>query len=273
MAPADFTLDFFKLCLSQHVWGWRDLADAFDRQKHSSGEDFLLHVAYANGQPFIDAFNAASPQQTFPFNLTEKPNTKPKTNMTPIQITINVPEFEKLADAINNLSAALPWSYGTMDDPKFMQKIADAYQAKTHAHASMTVSTSGGESEATAPAKKRGRPAKVEETPAAPAAPAVVEEPAPAPAVEAEVEPALPEQPELTGADLARKATELFSGEEPIKVAMRKKLVDFRTNVLGWNQPITKLTDQAALYQFNEQMDLLADEMAAAATSPQEEEV
>lgn len=256
MAPADFTLDFFKLCLSQHVWGWRDLDDAFDRQKHSSGEDFLLHIAYTNGQPFIDAFNAASPQQTFPFNLTEKPNTKPKTNMTPIQITINVPEFEKLADAINKLS-----------------EVASIFVTAPPV-TTTTVSTSGGESEAPAPAKKRGRPAKaeaqVEETPAAPA---VVEESAPAPVVEAEVEPALPEQPELTGADLARKATGLFSGEEPIKVAMRKKLVDFRTNVLGWNQPITKLTDQAALYQFNEQMDLLADEMAAAATSPQEEEV
>lgn len=265
MTPADFTLDFFKLCLSQHIWGWRDLDDAFDRQKHSSGEDFLLHVACTNGQPFIDAFNAASPQQTFPFNLTEKPNTKPKTNMTPIQITINVPEFEKLAEAINKLS-----------------EVASIFVTAPPV-TTTTVSTSGGESEALAPAKKRGRPAKSElaqkvESDAEDIAAKVGEVENNTPVVEAittpvEVEPALPEQPELTGADLARKATELFSGEEPIKVAMRKKLVDFRTNVLGWNQPITKLTDQAALYQFNEQMDLLADEMAADAASPQEEEV
>ena len=30
---------------------------------HCMGEDFLLHIAYTNGQAFIDAFNAASPQQ------------------------------------------------------------------------------------------------------------------------------------------------------------------------------------------------------------------
>ena len=40
MTAADFTIDYFKLCLSQHVWGWRDLTNAFDRQKHSASEDF-----------------------------------------------------------------------------------------------------------------------------------------------------------------------------------------------------------------------------------------
>lgn len=258
MTPADFTLDFFKLCLSQHVWGWRDLANAFDRQKHSASEDFLLHIAYTNGQAFIDAFNAASPQQTFPFNLTEKPNTKPKTNMTPIQITINVPEFEKLADAINRLA----------------DNLANSLLGNAPV-ATLTVSPSGGETEAPAapeapaPAKKRGRPAKAEATPVVEEAPAPVA-PEPAPAVEAEVEPALPE---LTGVDLARKASELFAGEEPLKVEMRKKLVDFRTNTLGWDQPISKLTDQALLYQFNEKLDELADEMAALAASAKEEEV
>lgn len=262
MAPSDFTLDYFKLCLSQHVWGWRDLANAFDRQKHSASEDFLLHVAYTNGQAFIDAFNAASPQQTFPFNLTEKPNTKPKLNtpMTPIQITINVPEIDKLADAINRLADNLA-------NPVAV--------AASHGRATATISTSGGETEtpaapeAPAPAKKRGRPAKAEATPVVEEAPAPVA-PEPAPAVEAEVEPALPE---LTGVDLARKASELFAGEEPLKVEMRKKLVDFRTNTLGWDQPISKLTDQALLYQFNEKLDELADEMAALAASAKEEEV
>lgn len=258
MAPSDFTLDFFKLCLSQHVWGWRDMSNAFDMQKHSASEDFLLHIAYTNGQAFIDAFNAASPQQTFPFNLTEKPNTKPKTNMTPIQITINVPEFEKLADAINRLADNL------------------ANPALVVPSTTTTVSTSGGETEApaaseapAAPAKKRGRPAKAETAPVVEEAPASVA-PEPAPAVEAEVEPTLPE---LTGVDLARKASELFAGEEPLKVEMRKKLVDFRTNTLGWDQPISKLTDQALLYQFNEKLDELADEMAALAASAKEEEV
>lgn len=256
MTPADFTLDFFKLCLSQHVWGWRDMSKAFDMQKHSASEDFLLHVAYTNGQAFIDAFNAASPQQTFPFNLTEKPNTKPKLNtpMTPIQITINVPEFEKLAEAINKLS-----------------EVASIFV--TAPPVTATISTSGGETEAPAapeapaPAKKRGRPAKAEAAPVVEEAPAPAA-PEPAPAVEAE--PALPE---LTGVDLARKASELFAGEEPLKVEMRKKLVDFRTNTLGWDQPISKLTDQALLYQFNEKLDELADEMAALASSAKEEEV
>jgi hypothetical protein len=54
---------------------------------------------------------------------------------------------------------------------------------------------------------------------------------------------------------------------------MRKKLVDFRTNTLGWDQPISKLIDQALLYQFNEKLDELADEMAALAASAKEEEV
>jgi hypothetical protein len=263
MTPADFTLDFFKLCLSQHVWGWRDLVNAFDRQKHSVSEDFLLHIAYTNGQEFIDAFNAASPQQTFPFNLTEKPNTKPKTNMTPIQLTINVPEFEKLADAINRLADNL------------------ANPLLVAPSITTTVSTCGGEAEtpaateasSPAPAKKRGRPAKAESAPAIEEAPAPVA-PEPAPAVEVEVEVEVePALPELTGVDLARKAAELFAGEEPIKVEMRKKLVDFRTNALGWEQPISKLTDQALLYQFNEKIDELADEMAALAASAKEEEV
>lgn len=260
MSPADFTLDYFRLCLSQHVWGWRDLTNAFDRQKHSDSEDFLLHIAYTNGQAFIDAFNAASPQQTFPFNLTEKPNTKPKANMTPIQITISVPEFEKLADALNRLADNLA-------NPVAV--------AASHGWATATISTSGGETEAPAapeapaPVKKRGRPAKAEATPAVEEAPAPVA-PEPAPVVEAEVEPSLPE---LTGVDLARKASELFAGEEPLKVEMRKRLVDFRTNTLGWDQPVSKLTDQALLYQFNEKLDELADEMAALAASAKEEEV
>lgn len=248
MSPADFTLDFFKLCLSQHRWDWRKLTDTFERQKHSANEDFLLHIAYSNGQQFIDAFNAVCPQQTFPFN-TEKPNTKP--NTIPMQLTINIPEFAQLAEAINRLTENL-------NNP------APPAPAVT-----ATVSTSGGETEAPATTKKRGRPAKAEATPA-PAAepdlrqdaepalePAAPETPAPQP--EPETAPALPE---LSGADLARKASDIFSGEDPLRVEMRKRLVDYRTKELGWDQPISKLTDQAMLYQFNEKIDELADELA-----------
>lgn len=238
MSPSEFTIDFYKKCLSQHRWDWRNMTNGFDRQKHSGSEDFLLHIATTNGQPFIDAFNAACPHQNFPV----KPAEKPKTNtIHTMQVVINIPEFAQLAEAINKLTAVL----------------SPTTAAERVGQLTETATSSAVEDTTPTPApKKRGRKAASEEAVITPEP--TVETPEPV----VEVEPAAPALPELTGAELASKASQLLGGDTPIRSEIRAKLVDFRNNTLGWTQPVSKMTDQAMLYQFNEKIDELAEELA-----------
>jgi len=94
--------------------------------------------------------------------------------------------------------------------------------------------------------------------PAAEAPAPAAEAPAPAPAVDAEAAPA---EQVLTGAELAKKAVAYFSGDDAIRTEMRARLVQFRNNDLGWNQPISKLEDPAMCYQFNEKLEDLKAEL------------
>lgn len=253
MTPADFNLIFYRKCLSQHNWAWRESKDPFDLYKHSANEEFLRSVANTNGKEYLKAFNDA--RTNFP-SKTE--NTKPKPNTTMIQLTINIPEAAQLAEAIKGLTEALN-----------SRPITAPVVTATQDGETTTVSAPAAV-EAVEPApKKRGRPAKAEVAPIehvvtahehvpAPAPKTVVETPAPAPAVEAEAAPA---EQVLTGAELAKKAVAYFSGDDAIRTEMRARLVQFRNNDLGWNQPISKLEDPAMCYQFNEKLEELKAEL------------
>jgi len=250
MAPQDFNLIFYRKCLSQHNWAWRESKDPFDLYKHSANEEFLRSVANTNGKEYLKAFNDA--RTNFP-SKTE--NTKPKPNTTMIQLTINIPEAAQLAEAIKGLTEALN-----------SRPITAPVVTATQDGETTTVSAPAAV-EAVEPApKKRGRPAKVEAAapvaaspePAAEAPAPAAQAPTPAPAVEAEAAPA---EQVLTGAELAKKAVAYFSGDDAIRTEMRARLVQFRNNDLGWNQPISKLEDPAMCYQFNEKLEELKAEL------------
>jgi hypothetical protein len=247
MDPREFDIIFYRKCLSQHNWAWRESTDPFDRHRSQTSESFLFSVASSRGREFLQALEHS--RKTFPSRTA---NTKPKHNTPMIQLTINIPEADKLADAINNLAEtlkgsmlALPVSPATRDG-----------ETTTNA---VTVDPEP------APAKKRGRPAKVAEQEAA--------APAPEPAKTVEPEAAEPAAPSSTaaepapaetiptGEELSRKSTEYFKGDDPLRAEMRSRLVQFRNNDLGWNQPIKLLEDPAMRYQFNEKLEELKAEL------------
>jgi hypothetical protein len=258
MAPQDFNLIFYRKCLSQHNWAWRESKDPFDLYKHSANEEFLRSVANTNGKEYLKAFNDA--RTNFP-SKTE--NTKPKPNTTMIQLTINIPEAAQLAEAIKGLTEAL--NSRPITAPVVTATQDGETTTTLYAGAGVTSGINSSASVDPAP-KKRGRPAKVEAAapvaaspePAAEAPAPAAEAPAPAPAVEAEAAPA---EQVLTGAELAKKAVAYFSGDDAIRTEMRARLVQFRNNDLGWNQPISKLEDPAMCYQFNEKLEELKAEL------------
>lgn len=248
MDPREFDIIFYRKCLSQHNWAWRESTDPFDRHRSQTSESFLFSVARSRGREFLQALEHS--RKTFPSRTA---NTKPKHNTPMIQLTISIPEADKLADAINNLAEtlkgsmlALPVSSATRDG-----------ETTTNA---VTVDPAE-----PAPARKRGRPAKTETSAPEPAKTVEPEsaEPAAPSSVAAEPAPVQTTAPErvFTGAELSKKSSDYFKGDDPLRSEMRARLVQFRNDELGWTNPIKDLEDAAMLYQFNEKLEELKAEL------------
>lgn len=253
MKSADYTLPFYKKCLSQHLWDWRSrfVTTAVVRH-HEANEEMLKRVAHERGDEFLEAYNKVSPQPLFPFAgipAAEIPN-EPTHNTTPMKIEIHLPEelFNPLVQAIDRLTEAVRGSGFAL--PRY-----DGPLTGTSDSASTAVID--GVTEADKP--KRGR--KPKEPEAAPAvvettvAPAVVE-PVATPSVEPVVVEAPVEAPPSiqcpTGPELAKKVEPLAAHPE-----LQQELIRFKANDLKINQPIRLVTDEDLLRRFNVKVDEL----------------
>lgn len=261
MKSSDYTLPFYKKCLSQHLWDWRSrFTTTAVVRHHEANEEMLKRVAHDRGDEFLEAYNQVALQPIFPFAgipAMEIPNETH--NTTPMKIEINLPEelFNPLVQAINSLTEAVK-ANGPV---RYTGTLKDVSDTGTCDSASTTIigTDSGG-----AVVAKRGRkPKESEPTPTpAPAVEAVVEPvatPSVEPAVvEAPAAPAPAAAPVPTGPELAKKVEPLAAHPE-----LQQELIRFKANELKINGPIRLVTDTDLLRRFNEKVDELLAKIAA----------
>lgn len=210
MTPADFTIEFYRKCLSQAKW---------NSPKNTDIEclNMLEAVAHERKGEFYDAFSLARYQSVkytpkhFPVasqEATETQNQTPKTN-TPMNTLLN--DFynilvKPLVEAIDRNTAA---------------------KGNVIALEAATPQTVTPLPDGTEQPKKRGPKAKAEA----------------APVPELEPTPVVEEEPYMSGADLV----ELM---KPLKdTTFSKQLVEFRNTTVGFNKPTREMTDPAMLRQ------------------------
>ena len=244
MKSADYTLPFYKKCLSQHLWDWRSrfVTTAVVRH-HEANEEMLKRVAHERGDEFLEAYNQASPQPLFPFAgipATEITN-EPTHNTTPMKLTIDIPEelINPIVQAIDRLTEAVKGS-GFPPAPSFTITTSDSAPAVD------------GVTEADKP--KRGRKAKEPE-----ATPAVVETviesviaTSATPSVVIATEDLPPATPVPTGPELAKKVEPLAAHPE-----LQQDLIRFKANELKINGPIRLVTDADLLRRFDAKVEEL----------------
>lgn len=247
MKSSDYTLPFYKKCLSQHLWDWRSrfVTTAVVRH-HEANEEMLKRVAHERGDEFLEAYNQASPQPLFPFAgipAAEIPN-EPTHNTTPMKLTIDIPEelINPIVQAIDRLTEAVK-ANGPV---RYTGTLKDVSDTGTCDSATTTVV----ESTADADKPKRGRKAKEPE-----ATPAVVEaviEPAATPSVEPTVVETPVAAPVPTGPELAKKVEPLAAHPE-----LQQDLIRFKANELKINGPIRLVTDADLLRRFDAKVEEL----------------
>lgn len=213
MTAADFTLEFYRKCLSQAKW---------NSPKNTDIEclNMLEAVAHERKGEFYDAFSLARYQSVkytpkhFPVasqEATETQNQTPKTNTTMNTLIKELYEnlIKPIVEAIDRNTAAKGSVIAPVNEPV----------------------AAPAETEDKPEPKKRGPKAKAEAAPA----------PEPTPVVEPEV--VVEEEPYMSGADLV----ELM---KPLKdTTFSKQLVEFRNNEVGFNKPTREMTDPAMLRQ------------------------
>lgn len=213
MTPADFTIDFYRKCLSQHHW--ESLAD-----RDIESLNLLEKVANERKGEFYDAFSLARYRHSkytpkhFPVasqEATETQNTKPNTAMNTLLKDIYEILVKPIVDAIdrNTASKGVVFTESKPADGGYV--IPQEPEDKP------------------AEPKKRGPKTKAAE-------------PAPEPAAIQEFVDA-PEEPYLTGPELV----ELM---KPLKdTPYTKKLVEFRDGTLGFSKMTREMSDPAMLRQ------------------------
>lgn len=245
MKSSDYSLSFYKKCLSQHLWDWRSrfVTTAVVRH-HEANEEMLKRVAHERGAEFLEAYNQFSPQPLFPFAgipATEIPNEP--SNTTPMKIEIHLPEelFNPLVQAIDRLTEAVK-ANGLVPSPC------------TGDRDSAPAAAIDGVTEADRP--KRGRKPKEAEAPATPAVvdatPVVVD----ATPVVVDATPAVVPVP--TGPELAKKAEPLAAHPD-----LQQDLIRFKANELKINGSIRLVTDTEQLRLFNTKLDELLAKIPA----------
>jgi hypothetical protein len=103
MTPADFTIEFYRKCLSQHNWRG-------GTQRDIDNEIFLYRIAVERGDEFLDEYSTAYAQATHfpvaPQEATETQNTKPNTTMNTLLKDIYESLIKPIVDAIDRNTAA-----------------------------------------------------------------------------------------------------------------------------------------------------------------------
>jgi len=257
MKPADYTLPFYRKCLSQHLWDWRSrFTTTAVVRHHEYNEEMLKQVAHERGGEFLEAFNQFSPQPILPFAGLPATETKPPQipNTTlPMKLEINIPDelFHPLVQAIDRLTEAV--KNGGLAAPR----------CDSPATCTSDTATTATVEAAPEPADKpkSGRPKKTKETPVEPAPAPVVEvvvEPASAPVEAAPVEVVPAAVPVPSGPDLSVKAGTLIAHPE-----LQQELIRFKANELKINGPIRLVTDEEQLRLFSNKLDELLAKIPA----------
>jgi len=212
MNPADFTIEFYRKCLSQHNWKLETAEDHWNQQ-------MLHHVGLTRKGDFWREFKTLAEQHKKHFPVasqeaTETQNTKPNTTTTMNTLLKDIYEIliKPLVDAIDRNTAA-----------KGSVVIANDVPVGTCGNAADS-------EDKPAEPKKRGPKAKATE-------------PAPEPTPVVEPEVVQEEEPYLTGPELV----ELM---KPLKdTPYTKKLVEFRDGTLGFSKMTREMSDPAMLRQ------------------------
>lgn len=254
MKSADYTLPFYKKCISQHLWDWRSrFTTTAVVRHHEANEEMLKRVAHDRGDEFLEAYNQVAQQPIFPFAgvpAAEIPN-EPTHNTAPMKIEIHLPEelFNPLVQAIDRLTEAVK-ANGLVTPPTYSGPLTGTCDSAT---------TTVVESTAEADKPKRGRKPKESEAVPAVVEPVIEETPqVVTPAAEVtQVEPP-PAIPVPTGPELAKKVEPLAAHPE-----LQQELIRFKANELKINGPIRLVTDTDLLRRFNEKVDELLAKIAA----------
>jgi len=216
MNPADFTIEFYRKCLSQCKYE--------DTEQNRKDYEFMKRVADERGGPFMLSFCCTYPHDKYvpkPFPVasqeaTETQNTKPNTNTTMNTLLKDIYEtlIKPLVDAIDRNTAAKGITPSTCSN---------------NLDGTPPPSVKEDEDKPAEP-KKRGPKAKAAE-------------PAPEPTPVVEKEVVQEEEPYLTGPELV----ELM---KPLKdTPYTKKLVEFRDGTLGFPKMTREMSDPAMLRQ------------------------
>lgn len=215
MTPADFTIEFYRKCLSQHNWG--SLAD-----RDIESLNLIEKVAVERGGDFHTDFHnrlathRLSPH--FPVAIqtateTQNPNTQTPTTMNTLLKDIYEILIKPLVEAIDRNTAAK----------------------------GITPSTCSSNLDGTPPPSVKEDEDKPEPKKRGPKAKAAEPAPEPTPVVEPEV--VQEEEPYLTGPELV----ELM---KPLKdTPYTKKLVEFRDGTLGFSKMTREMSDPVMLRQ------------------------
>lgn len=233
MTPADFTIEFYRKCLSQAKW-------ESDDERDVASVALLIKVANERGGPFLDSYigaldaNHLDPapfpvaDKTATENPQQKTNTKPNTPMKAMLTEIYEALIKPLIDAIDRNTAA-------------KGGCAPSYVITTDAPAEVAEDK---------PAEPKKRKSKTAETPAP--EPKVDSEPEPTPVVE---------EPYLSGTELVELMKPL-SGTKYTKI-----LVEFRNETLGFEKMTREMSDPTMLRQ----MEVKVRECLAANEEDQKE--
>jgi hypothetical protein len=209
MTPADFTLEFYRKCLSQHNWKLETTDDHWNQQ-------MLHHVGLTRKGDFWREFKALAEQHKKHFPVasqgaTETQNTKPNTTMNTLLKDIYETLIKPLVDAIDRNTAAKGVVY-----PTCAESVGTGAEAPAE--------------DKPAEPKKRGPKAKAAE-------------PAPEPTPVVEPEVVQEEEPYLTGPELVELMKPLKD------TPYTKKLVEFRDGTLGFPKMTREMSDSVMLRQ------------------------
>ena len=223
MTPADFTLEFYRKCLSQVKW-------ESDDERDIESVSLLIKVANARGGEFLDEYSTAYAQAThFPVasqEATETQNQTPKTNtlMNTLLNDIYNILIKPLVDAIDRNTAA---------------------KGNVIALEAATPQTVTPLPDGTEQPKKRGPKAKAEAAPAP--------EPEPTPVVE--------EEPYMSGADLVELMKPLkdttFSKQ---LVEFRNTTVGFNKPTREMTDPVMLRQMEAKIREFLAENEAASEE-------------
>lgn len=209
MNPADFTIEFYRKCLSQHNWKLETPDDHWNQQ-------MLHHVGLTRKGDFWREFKALAEQHKKHFPVaaqpaTETQNTKPNTTTTMNTLLKDIYEIliKPIVDAIDRNTAAKPAPASTVTPCEAPPKEEEDKPAEP---------------------KKRGPKAKAAE-------------PAPEPTPVVEPEVVQEEEPYLTGPELVELMKPLKD------TPYTKKLVEFRDGTLGFPKMTREMSDPAMLRQ------------------------